>query len=72
MLVEKRRRKVSNARASVRKAKENGNSVGRKSIVDWKLARELRGDYMKMTKIAEYFGVSKSSISAGFKKRGIK
>ena len=40
--------------------------------VDWVKAKELRDSYWQIRQIAAYFDVRPATISAGFKRRGIK
>lgn len=68
----KRTAKIENARASTKKRIANGNITGPKPKIDWKRVADLRDLYWSKTKIAAFLGTSRSYISMGCIKRGIK
>lgn len=53
---------AKNANASVKKAKANGNSVGRKKLRNDALIISMRQDGHTLRSIAEYTGVSIASV----------
>lgn len=67
VLAEKKRRKAENARASLAKAKANGNRPGRRKVRDDALIKQLRKDGLVIREIAALVGLSTTAIQKSLK-----
>jgi len=67
ILKEKQKRKIDNARASVAKAKANGNRLGRRKIRDDNQIRALRREGLSIRDIAAKIGLSTAAVQNGLK-----